>query len=53
MLQALEHPYLSPLHEPDDEPTCPEPINVDVDVTNASPGKIKGSLGLGLCHTLT
>jgi mitogen-activated protein kinase 7 len=27
VLQALEHPWLSTYHDPDDEPTCPEVFN--------------------------
>lgn len=29
--EALAHPYLSSLHDPTDEPTCPEPFAFEHD----------------------
>eukprot|EP00727_Mastigamoeba_balamuthi_P008893 m51a1_g4626 putative cmgc mapk protein kinase (399) ;mRNA; r:315209-316954 len=39
--QALEHPYISSLHDPTDEPVCRSPFKYDVDLTNASAARIK------------
>lgn len=39
--QALEHPYLSSLHDISDEPTCPVPIDFDFDSEMLTPDIVR------------
>ncbi|GKV01107.1 hypothetical protein SLEP1_g13689 [Rubroshorea leprosula] len=39
--EALNHPYLSRLHEINEEPTCPSPFNFDFEQTNLDEEDIK------------
>ncbi|KAJ4836589.1 Mitogen-activated protein kinase ntf6 [Turnera subulata] len=41
MLEALNHPFLSSLHEINEEPTCPSPFNFDFEQTTMSEEDIK------------
>eukprot|EP00727_Mastigamoeba_balamuthi_P012338 m51a1_g7727 putative mitogen-activated protein kinase (411) ;mRNA; f:154916-157005 len=39
--EALDHPYIASLHDPNDEPICHAPFTFDTDLTNASTAHIK------------
>lgn len=39
--QALSHPYLEQYHDPNDEPVCPEPLNIDLEYDNVSTDQLK------------
>lgn len=48
--EALAHPYLKLLHDPTDEPTCPQPFDVDFENITLNKDALKALLWEETCQ---